>query len=345
MCLTGCSKPSGSGADAGSPTAGTSTPCPSCKVTINPRPLVTCVCVGVNQTEGVTATVSSLGGNFSWTSSNPSVATVSGGGSSGTVRGVTAGTVSIMVTYNISGCTCTDTVPLTVVRIDLELKNTGTIVSAPENEDYATDKAAAGGVDTLGPLPMGQGRGDFPGKAYSSPLMVIGTVSPAVASSLTFRWKRFISRRSWNIRKDVGGTKWVVTQRTRRGFPDDDTGADAFNDPTPSANRKIYIYDNSALLPQNNPLDKVGDFIYEEKAFIYRVERNLRGTWLTCAEMNVGQIIIVKRKAVTGTLTSDWEGIENSTAVHTLSALVTDAKVRGIVGGSLPIQVDAHAND
>jgi len=332
----------GGGAPAGSTTA----TCKSCTVTLSPKPLVVCVCGSCYQTEVLTATGSPAGGTYTWQSSDSSIATATGSGNTATVKGVAPGVATITVTYNAPGCgPCTDTVKITVIKIDLELKTTGTIVAAPENEDYADEKAAAGGVDTLGPLPMGQGRGDFPGQAYTCPIMVIGTISPASAVSETFRWKRLLTRRSWNIRKNAAGTGWDVTQRTRRGFPDDDTGADSFNDPTPSATRKIYIYDDSALLPGSVAADKVGDFIYEEKDFTYRVDVTVRGSWRTCAEKHYGQSIKVKRKATTGTTASDWDGLENSFAERTLSATIDEAKVRGIVAGALPITIDAHAND
>ncbi len=346
MCSCGSNRPGNQGGVTGGSPSGTSPGCPSCTVTLSPKPLIVCVCGSCYQTEAVTATGSPAGGTYSWQSSDTSIATVTGSGSTANVRGVAPGTATITVTYNAPGCTpCTDTVNITVVKIDLELKDTGTIVAAPENEDYATEKTSAGEVDTLGALPMGQGRGDFPNQTYTCPIMVIGTVSPAAAVSQTFRWKRLLSRRSWNIRKNAAGTGWDVTQRSRRGFPDDDTGADTFNDPTPSATRKIYIYDCSALMPGNVAADKVGDFIYEEKDFTYRVDINVRGGWQTCAEKHYGQSIKVKRKATTGTTASDWDGVENSFAERTLSATITEAEVRGIVGGALPITIDPTANN
>jgi hypothetical protein len=192
---------------------------------------------------------------------------------------------------------------------------------------------------------MGQGRADFPAQAYTSPVEVVGTVSPAAAATLTYRWKRLISRRSWNIRYDAAAHRWNVTQRSRRGFPDDDTGHSSFNDPVPNANRRIYIYDNSALIPGNNAADHIGDYIYEEKDFTYRVERNNRGTWVTCAEFRVGQILKVRRAATTGTTATDWTGQENSTAVRTVSATINEPKVRAIVGGTDPIWIDPNANN
>ena len=325
---------------------GAVTPCP-CSVNIDTRPVVVCVCPDCTKTDGLAAVGAPSGGTFAWTTADDSIATVSGSGDSATVTGVAAGVTTVTVEYTCAGgsSSCTASVSVTVVKIELELKNSETIVASPENEDYDTEKAAAG-TDKLGPLPMGQGRADAPFKdnSYISPLMVIGTISPAAAAGLTFRWKRLLTRRSWFIRKDPSADKWKVTQDARRGFPDDDTGDDAFNDPTPSANMKIYIYDNSGDYFPSNPLNKVGDYIYHEKDFTYRVDLSRRGSWITCAQFHVGQKIIAKRKATTGRVADDWDGVENSTAVRTLSVDVTEAKVRSIVGGSWPIEIDAGAN-
>lgn len=217
---------------------------------------------------------------------------------------------------------------------------------APENEDYAAEVAAAGGTDVLGPLPMGDGRADLPGQAYTAPIVVVGQASVADAAAV-FRWRRLIQRRSWFIRLNGAGTGWDVTQRSRRGFPvaDDDTGAAAFNDPTPSATRRMYIYDNSALAPELGAANKVGDFINEEKQFTYILEReNGAGVFIECKRMNVGQVITVRRIAITAVTNTSWTGVENSNAVRTLTVQITEAKVRAIVGGALPITIAPGAN-
>jgi hypothetical protein len=222
----------------------------------------------------------------------------------------------------------------------------GNIPMAPENEDYATERAAAGGTDVLGPLPMGDGRADFPGQAYTAPIVVVGQASVADAAAV-FRWRRLIQRRSWFIRLNAAGNGWDVTQRSRRGFPaaDDDTGLDIYNDPTPSATRRMYIYDNSALIPGTAAANKVGDFINEEKQFTYILERdNGGGVFVECKRMNVGQVITVRRIAITAATNTSWTGVENSNAVRTLTVQITEAKVRAIVGGALPITIDAGAN-
>lgn len=349
--LLGSSTPSASdggpnGSDGGACIDGGSPPC--CQVTLSPNPLFVCAgCTGGGQTDIVKATGSPGGGTFAWSSDDSSIAAVAGTGDVVTVSGVAPAVTRITVSYNVNGHTCSASVPVTAVRVVLELKNTGKIVPTPENSTYAADKSAADGIDDLGALPMGKGRGDAPFKNNSniSPLMVIGTVSPVAAVGLTYRWKRLINSRKWFIRKDPGADKWKVTQASRQGFPSDDTGSGVFNNPVPNANRKIYIYDNSGSFVPSDALNKIGDYIFHEKDFIYRVERDRRGSSIICAEFHIGQKIVTKRKAATGRVSDDWDGLENSTAVRTFTAQVTEAKVRAIVGGSWPIEIDAHAND
>lgn len=325
-------------------------------VTLTPAaPFVACAaCPGSNAQDKATAAGNPTGGSFAWTTDDTSITTVAGTGANATITGAAAGTTKVNVVYTLAGATAKASAQVIAVHVDLQLVNSGKVTAAPENSTHDADVAASGGVDDLGALPMGQGRADFPNISYTSPLEVIGTVTPAEGKTLTYRWKRFISRRSWNIRHvdattrlgvEITAAHWDVTQRTRRGFPDDDTGSGAYNNAVPNANAKMYIYDDSALTPETVAQNKVGDFIYEEKDFTYRVERNLRGTWVTCAEIRVGQLIRVKRIATTGTVTSDWQGIENSTAVRTVSATIDEGKVRGITGGTDAINIASDANN
>lgn len=60
--------------------------------------------------------------------------------------------------------------------------------------------------------------------------------------------------------------------------------------------------------------------------------------------MNVGQKTIAKRKATTGYVPDDWEGIENSNAERILGCTISEAEVREMVGGDLPIEIDPGAN-
>jgi hypothetical protein len=316
-----------------------------CTVQITPTPLVVCAgCTGGTAKETPSATGDPAGGDFTWSSSDNTIATVAGAGASATVTGANPGKATIQAAYSPDGPSCSATVPVIAVRVLLELHNTGHVTPAPENSTHDADVETSG-VDGLGPLPMGQGRAERPGTVYTSPLEVIATVTPDEATKLTYRWKRLITRRSWNIRQDPTTKTWNVTQRTQRGPLSDDTGSASFNNAVPNANGHMYIYDDSALSPESIPANRIGDYIYEEKDFTYRVERNNRGTFVTCAEIRVGQIIKVRRAALTGTTATDFTGLENSTAIRTVTATINEAKVRGIVGGTDAIQIDANANN
>jgi hypothetical protein len=232
----------------------------------------------------------------------------------------------------------------TVVGVELALENgqgaITTIVPAPENEDYAAEKNAAGGLDALGPLPMGQGRADHPRVAYTSALMVVGAV-PGNAAPLSYRWKRWMRSRSWYITQDAAGTKWIVTQRGKIGFPDphDDTGDSAYNDPTPSTTMNIYIYDNPTF-----PLDAVPadvQYVRSEKAWVYTVEAKIGGWWIAVGTLDVGNVIVAKRVGNSGVVNQDWQGIEHSNEVRVLDAAISEAEARTVVGGTLPIDLTA----
>jgi hypothetical protein len=195
---------------------------------------------------------------------------------------------------------------------------------------------------------MGKGRADAPFKdnSYIAALMVIATAQPADAGA-TFRWTRLLTRRKWFIRKNAAGTAWDVTKENSAGTvaPVDDTGSDIFNTRTPSATLKLYIYDNAGSFLGGSPLAN-GDFSRQEKDFTYRLEKNCGGgVWVRCFEIHVGQVTSAKRIDTTGTVATDFQGIENSYSLVTLDCIITEAEVRALVGGALPINIAADANN
>lgn len=300
------------------------------------------VCVGGVNNATVTATTTGTG-TVTWRIADPTRASVTASGNTATIRGQHPGVTTVEATLTSGGATVTATARLLVIFVELTLRSTGTIEPAPENEDAATETAAAGGTNALGPLPMGTGRSDFAGTAYTAPILVVGRVfPPEAATRFTFRWQRLIDRRSWRFRRAAG--RWNVTFRSRRGPLDDDTGAAAFNDATPSAaGRRIYIYDNSALALGPETI-ATGDFVHEKKDFIYRVSVRLNGVWTICSAIHVGQVLTARRTATTGTVATDWAGVENSNAIRRLTTTITEAQVRAIVGGADPIDIAAGAN-
>lgn len=68
------------------------------------------------------------------------------------------------------------------------------------------------------------------------------------------------------------------------------------------------------------------------------------GAWTKAAELDVGQTIIVKHIAV-GDVAVAFQGVENLNQVRILDTVVTEAEVRNIVGGTLPITIAADATN
>lgn len=304
------------------------------------------VCVGGINNATITATVTG-GGTVSWRLADPTRASISATGTTATIRGRHPGVTTIEARVTSGGTTVTATARLLVVFVQLLLRNSGTIEPAPENEDAAAETAAAGGTNALGPLPMGTGRGDAPfvGTSYISPILVVGRVFPAEAATrFTFRWQRLLSARSWRIRRNPAGTRWSVTLRNSDGPLDDDTGAAAFNDPSPSTpGRRMFMYDNSGIFLGPEAL-AVGECIHGKKDFIYRVWIRINSVWSICSAIHVGQIISARRSATGGTVATDWTGVENSNAIRRLNLQIAEPEVRALVGGGNPIDIAAGAN-
>jgi hypothetical protein len=301
------------------------------------------VCVGGINNATVTATTSG-GGTVAWSIADPTRASITASGNTATIRGRHPGVTTVRATLTSGGTTVTATARLLVTFIELTLSPRATIEPAPENEDEA-DETRSAGTNRLGALPMGDGRAEMPGQAYTAPILVVGRVFPAEsATRFTFRWQRLITRRSWYFTRNAAGPRWTVTQRSRRGPLSDDTDAGDFNDPTPSApGRRLYMYDCSALGLAGEP-SAVGDYIHEKKDFIYRAFVRLNGVWTLSSAIHIGQIITARRSATTGTVASDWTGVENSNAIRHINPTITEAQVRAIVGGTDPITIDAGAN-
>jgi len=109
------------------------------------------------------------------------------------------------------------------------------------------------------------------------------------------------------------------------------------------------MYDNSALLPTDGNGNALlnGEFIREEKAFIYTVQLfdQTALKWSSVGRINIGQIIIVKKKDSTGVVANDWQGIENSNKARILDAKITEGEVRDMVKDTLPIVIDSSTNN
>jgi hypothetical protein len=314
--------------------------------TITLSPAEVLVCVGGINNATVTATTTG-GGTVAWSIADPTRASITASGNTATIRGRHPGVTTVRAELRSGSTTVVATARLLVTFIQLTLRNSGTIEPAPENEDEAADRASAGGTSALGPLPMGDGRRDAPGEAYTAPIMMIGRIFPAEsATRFTFRWQRLLTRRAWRMHRDPAGPRWTVTQEASRGPLVDDTDAGDFNDATPSTpGRRIYIYDCSALnIDMRTDPAVIGDFLHEKKDFIYRVFVQLNGVWTLASATHVGQVITARRRATTRTVASDWVGVENSNEIRRLTTTISEAEVRAIVGGTDPITLAPGAN-
>jgi hypothetical protein len=94
-----------------SPCNSTTPPSP-CTVAISPNPV--CIC-GAGKTATVTAAGTPATGSFSWKSSDETIVTVSGTGTTVTVKGLKAGKATLTVSYTTGSCApCKDSVPVRV---------------------------------------------------------------------------------------------------------------------------------------------------------------------------------------------------------------------------------------
>jgi hypothetical protein len=222
----------------------------------------------------------------------------------------------------------------------------------PDNTSTAADINTAG-THVLGELPMGQGRGE-PGNAgnsYVHSLLVIAKVFPSIAPNPTYTWKRVYRDRGVIIKKASDGTHWDVSAvnnaQNHCGFPTPelDTGDSAFYTIVPSPKNVLYIYDNAGAQLQMFAACGAGDYAYEETDFTYTLTTQW-GSLSASEGMHVGQTILAQRVATSGIVATDWVGKGNIINTSNIpSCQITEAKIRQIVGGNVPIVLDPHVND
>ncbi len=231
-----------------------------------------------------------------------------------------------------------------LLPVELNLRATGKLTAAPEDSSH-DEILAATGTDDLGPLPMGQGRADGPGAAYCAPVEVTAKV-PDLAGA-TWRWKRKLKAIDWAIRlgrapAPSGTTGRLEWQATKHFILDRDDDPDAVHcDVTRSKETgKIYTHDSSGihLDTETTNIPTIGDFLYQKKHFTYHVELNNGGGWKEVGKLDVAQRATLKRTGdATNTFAGNFLGIENSNKEEDLDINVTEAEIRAIVGGAIPI--------
>jgi hypothetical protein len=222
-------------------------------------------------------------------------------------------------------------------------------------------------LDILGnDLPFGQGRQYDPDDAYTFSLIVAGKVLPSTFPNVTYTWKRYLQDRGVTIKKTVGtnGPYWYVQSINNdsppglsgpspdpTGFPVpvDDTDSDVTTIPSPKG--ILYCWDNPAMVTIAYDSCNVNDFAYEQVHFIIKLTISI-GPSSSTSIFNIGQVMTIKRTGTAdGGYAQDWQGlgnIVNSTNIPDCK-MPNDpthiALIRNIVGGSLPIVIDPHAND
>jgi len=220
------------------------------------------------------------------------------------------------------------------LSVTLAIDDKDHITPAPENGSHDADVKAEGNIDQLGVLPLGQGRADRPGTAYTNALQIVGTIAQP-APSYALRWRRTVAQNSWDLTA-VQKHQWLPVTRGTNPLPTtNDITNDAFGTVTPNAGSdKIYLYDNPAedITPDDN-MEQVGDYIYTEKQFTVWVEAEVKGVWKRVSPpLQYTQIILLQRIAKTGSVKNDWKGLENQIHIGTADLKMTADKLKQITG-------------
>jgi hypothetical protein len=236
------------------------------------------------------------------------------------------------------------------VKVDIELRQSGTLTASPESGIYQS-QVNWSGTDVLGPMQVGTGRADPPFKdnSYVCQTEMVGTVMPAGAIPFQYSWENTLQYRMWDVKSDGNGG-WVATQFARGGFPtpaDDDPGA-RYADTSPDQNTKhIFMTDTSGvyLVPS---MAGVGDFVRAEKQFVFQVTVTQGGTTKTAGKYEAYQTIRAKRTGNTGVTANDWQGQQNSYQQGTTDCKIDTGEGEAAVGGGTPpphVTIDPGANN
>jgi hypothetical protein len=234
--------------------------------------------------------------------------------------------------------------------------------TSPDNTAASQDQTDNGGIDQLGTITLGQGRPDLPGTAYVDSLMMVAKVAPAAATNITYAWGRVYQDRSliitnvasatppyWYV-KSVNDTNYIT------GYPTPvlDTDGGLHQTTASSAKSVLYSYDTPGMgLTQFQASSTHGtwdcntnDYAYEKTDFTYFLTNSI-GSAHAVAIQHIGQFIVTKRIAKTGSVASQWTGIENimcTTNIPTCNTITT-AEIRAIVGGTNAIVIDPNATN
>lgn len=255
-------------------------------------------------------------------------------------------------------------VPTTITNPDLSGDDTDDQINLITNDDQ----------DVLGVDPFPRGR---PGQAvYCYSLIVIGQVTCTPKASapppaqISVKWNRLLQERlvvialaadkkSWNVRS-------VSAQLNQpNGFPtaivDMNLGPNQGFNLNVSPKYRIYSNDNPGAFPgwltsQSPAICHVGDYLLLENLFNYTATVSSSGLSDAQQTLMVGQKLVLQRVngwsvSSGGVSSSGVKPIMNVVSTSDLpDAQMPDdaahiAIIRSIVGGTLPITIDPHAND
>jgi len=214
-----------------------------------------------------------------------------------------------------------------------------------ENQAYNAIVAALGnGIDQLGELPMGYGNAELPGAAYVAPVEVYATV-PNV-QGISWHWKRYVNRACWRVhlRHSDGPNGPQTGPYVWKVFPlfsenkDDDPQIN-HQDVTPSAAGRIYTGDGSGVnLPlEANPLS-VGDYLYYEKQFTYKLLCTAPNGSFEIGAFRVAQLIGLKRTGQNGNA-SDFQPLLNLNYQGGVDVGISQQEVWSLTGNRTPVQL------
>lgn len=238
------------------------------------------------------------------------------------------------------------------LRNDNVLNPDGTIKEAivpkADNSSYDSEVAVIGKNDLSEAFVPGAGANTKYQNGYVNPFMIIGTFPNADPATCNYQWKAEVTDRSWKI--ELVNNRWQVTKLIQNSnFPNPNPdGPDAgARDQILSANKIICMYDAPGVdIASLNTV--IGTNSY------YRSERMLKATVLyghdaaptnVGPSISIGNVVQVKRVGSTGVLKNDYQAKGNSISQGaSVDFKITEQEVRDLVGGSLPIDIPASAN-
>jgi len=255
-----------------------------------------------------------------------------------------------------------------------------TMISATSN--YATDGLVSYlqwveiGSNVLGVVnPLGQGRVDASGQAYSYGLMMTAKVSPPAATNITYGWYRVYQARNLSIMQVTTSTNAYWYVKSLNGATNIPTGCpipnpDSSNPPgtdktiISSTNNNVVVFDDVPAMnigfytnfvgSHPNWLTNftsatnfnAGDYVYQKRAFTYFLTNSI-GSASAVATQQVGTITVAQKTGTNNVIASDWTGKSNiaTTTIIPDCTNITIPEIRAIVGGSNPIVIDPAATN